>query len=116
MFEKKPLTGIKTQVAEIQSKLTTLGMFEAKIEDFELNKVEIKLGSIEKIPEIISYQGSGIFRCCLMESCDCIETQWPGDELLVKYQYISDFFIAVAYFFIPLELIYFVQKSAFFPY
>jgi ethylene receptor len=48
--------------------------------------------------------------------CDCIETQWPTDELLVKYQYISDFFIAFAYFSIPLELIYFVQKSAFFPY
>ncbi|KAF9607469.1 hypothetical protein IFM89_036066 [Coptis chinensis] len=51
-----------------------------------------------------------------MESCDCIDTQWPADDLLVKYQYISDFFIAVAYFSIPLELIYFVQKSAFFPY
>ncbi|KAI7980542.1 Ethylene response sensor 1 [Camellia lanceoleosa] len=51
-----------------------------------------------------------------MDSCDCIETQWPADELLVKYQYISDFFIAFAYFSIPLELIYFVQKSAFFPY
>ncbi|XP_059659576.1 probable ethylene response sensor 1 [Cornus florida] len=52
-----------------------------------------------------------------MESCDCIvETQWPADELLVKYQYISDFLIAFAYFSIPLELIYFVQKSAFFPY
>ncbi|KAL6968564.1 mitochondrial 2-enoyl thioester reductase [Sarracenia purpurea var. burkii] len=51
-----------------------------------------------------------------MESCDCIETHWPADELLVKYQYISDFFIAFAYFSIPLELIYFVQKSAFFPY
>ncbi|KAL2453235.1 Ethylene receptor 1 [Abeliophyllum distichum] len=51
-----------------------------------------------------------------MESCDCIETQWPGDELLMKYQYISDLLIAFAYFSIPLELIYFVQKSAFFPY
>ncbi|KAJ0565318.1 putative histidine kinase [Helianthus annuus] len=51
-----------------------------------------------------------------MDSCDCFETQWPADELLVKYQYISDFFIAFAYFSIPLELIYFVQKSAFFPY
>ncbi|KAJ8444007.1 hypothetical protein Cgig2_020853 [Carnegiea gigantea] len=50
-----------------------------------------------------------------MASCDCFE-QWPADELLLKYQYISDFFIAVAYFSIPLELIYFVQKSAFFPY
>lgn len=51
-----------------------------------------------------------------MESCDCIDTQWPHDELLVKYQYISDVLIALAYFSIPLELIYFVQKSAFFPY
>ncbi|KAL9251255.1 Ethylene receptor-like protein [Drosera capensis] len=52
----------------------------------------------------------------MMDSCDCVDTQWPTDEILVKYQYISDFFIAVAYFSIPLELIYFVQKSAFFPY
>ncbi|KAL6847484.1 hypothetical protein ACP4OV_023337 [Aristida adscensionis] len=51
-----------------------------------------------------------------MESCDCIEPLWPTDELLVKYQYISDFFIALAYFSIPLELIYFVKKSSFFPY
>ncbi|XP_042406247.1 probable ethylene response sensor 1 isoform X2 [Zingiber officinale] len=52
----------------------------------------------------------------MMEGCDCIEPQWPADELLVKYQYISDFFIALAYFSIPLELIYFVKKSSFFPY
>ncbi|GAV63401.1 Response_reg domain-containing protein/HisKA domain-containing protein/GAF domain-containing protein/HATPase_c domain-containing protein [Cephalotus follicularis] len=51
-----------------------------------------------------------------MESCNCIEPQWPADELLMKYQYISDFFIAVAYFSIPLELIYFVKKSSVFPY
>ncbi|KAF5732625.1 ethylene response sensor 1-like [Tripterygium wilfordii] len=51
-----------------------------------------------------------------MDSCDCIDSQWPPDELLVKYQYISDVFIALAYFSIPLELIYFVQKSSFFPY
>nr|AAQ13532.1 ethylene receptor-like protein [Musa acuminata AAA Group] len=51
-----------------------------------------------------------------MENCDCIEPQWPADELLIKYQYISDFFIALAYFSIPLELIYFVKKSSFFPY
>ncbi|GLT25027.1 hypothetical protein SLA2020_001830 [Shorea laevis] len=51
-----------------------------------------------------------------MESCNCIEPQWPADELLIKYQYISDFFIALAYFSIPLELIYFVKKSAVFPY
>lgn len=51
-----------------------------------------------------------------MESCDCIDTPWPPDELLVKYQYISDVLIALAYFSIPVELIYFVQKSAFFPY
>ncbi|KAF3436489.1 hypothetical protein FNV43_RR23581 [Rhamnella rubrinervis] len=52
----------------------------------------------------------------MMESCDCIDTQWPPDELLVKYQYISDVLIALAYFSIPLELIYFVQRSSFFPY
>ncbi|XP_073001527.1 probable ethylene response sensor 1 [Typha latifolia] len=51
-----------------------------------------------------------------MEGCDCIDPQWPADELLIKYQYISDFFIALAYFSIPLELIYFVKKSSFFPY
>ncbi|KAM0887671.1 hypothetical protein ACQ4PT_028861 [Festuca glaucescens] len=51
-----------------------------------------------------------------MEGCDCIEPFWPTDELLIKYQYISDFFIALAYFSIPLELIYFVNKSSFFPY
>ncbi|CAM8988612.1 unnamed protein product [Rhodiola kirilowii] len=50
------------------------------------------------------------------DSCNCVEPQWPADELLMKYQYISDFFIAVAYFSIPLELIYFVKKSAVFPY
>ncbi|KAG9159906.1 hypothetical protein Leryth_005666 [Lithospermum erythrorhizon] len=51
-----------------------------------------------------------------MDNCDCLDPQWPADDLLVKYQYISDFFIAFAYFSIPLELIYFVYKSAFFPY
>ncbi|PWA97024.1 ethylene response sensor 1 [Artemisia annua] len=51
-----------------------------------------------------------------MDSCDCFETQWPADDLMIKYQYISDFFIAFGYFSIPLELIYFIQKSAFFPY
>ncbi|CAI9102880.1 OLC1v1001244C2 [Oldenlandia corymbosa var. corymbosa] len=51
-----------------------------------------------------------------MESCNCIEPQWPADELLMRYQYISDFFIALAYFSIPLELVYFVKKSAVFPY
>ncbi|KAB5563816.1 hypothetical protein DKX38_003870 [Salix brachista] len=51
-----------------------------------------------------------------MESCNCIEPQWPAEELLMKYQYISDFFIALAYFSIPLELIYFVKKSSVFPY
>ncbi|PIN02321.1 Sensory transduction histidine kinase [Handroanthus impetiginosus] len=51
-----------------------------------------------------------------MEFCNCIEPPWPADELLMKYQYISDFFIALAYFSIPLELIYFVKKSAVFPY
>eukprot|EP01018_Ginkgo_biloba_P032745 Gb_36440 [translate_table: standard] len=51
-----------------------------------------------------------------MGSCNCIDPHWSADELLLKYQYISDFFIALAYFSIPLELIYFVKKSAVFPY
>lgn len=51
-----------------------------------------------------------------MDSCDCVDSHWPADDLLVKYQYISDFLIAVAYFSIPLELIYFVHRSSFFPY
>ncbi|KAL2472748.1 Ethylene receptor 1 [Forsythia ovata] len=51
-----------------------------------------------------------------MDACHCIEPQWPADKLLMKYQYISDFFIALAYFSIPLELVYFVKKSAVFPY
>ncbi|KAL7151138.1 hypothetical protein ABFS83_04G011400 [Erythranthe nasuta] len=57
-----------------------------------------------------------IDRILQMESCECVETHWPADELLMKYQYISDLLIAVAYFSIPLELIYFVQRAAFFPY
>ncbi|KAJ7547217.1 hypothetical protein O6H91_08G075300 [Diphasiastrum complanatum] len=48
--------------------------------------------------------------------CNCEEAFWPADDLLMRYQYISDFFIALAYFSIPLELIYFVKKSAVFPY
>ncbi|KAJ4976829.1 hypothetical protein NE237_001935 [Protea cynaroides] len=51
-----------------------------------------------------------------MESCNCIPRQWPVDEILMKYQFISDFFIALAYFSIPLLLIYFIKKSAIFPY
>ncbi|XP_042013791.1 ethylene receptor-like isoform X2 [Salvia splendens] len=51
-----------------------------------------------------------------MEYCNCFESPWPADELLMKYQYVSDFFIALAYFSIPLEIIYFVKKSAVFPY
>ncbi|KAL9674678.1 hypothetical protein QQ045_002876 [Rhodiola kirilowii] len=52
----------------------------------------------------------------MSDPCYCFDPQGPTDELLMKSQYISDFFIAFAYFSIPLELIYFVSKSAFFPY
>ncbi|KAK4374004.1 hypothetical protein RND71_004681 [Anisodus tanguticus] len=53
----------------------------------------------------------------IVDSCNCIiDLQLPADDLLMKYQYISDFFIALAYFSIPVELIYFVKKSAVFPY
>lgn len=52
-----------------------------------------------------------------MEGCHCIvESFRLTNELLIKYQYISDFFIALAYFSIPLELIYFAKKSSSFPY
>lgn len=51
-----------------------------------------------------------------MEACNCVEPPWSSDDLFMRYQYISDFFIALAYFSIPLELIYFVKKSAVFPY
>ncbi|XP_073113469.1 probable ethylene response sensor 1 [Elaeis guineensis] len=61
-------------------------------------------------------EASNCSGCWKMEGCDCFEPQWPAEELLIKYQYISDFFIALAYFSIPLELIYFVKKSSFFPY
>ncbi|XP_027118146.1 probable ethylene response sensor 1 isoform X1 [Coffea arabica] len=51
-----------------------------------------------------------------MISCDCVEPQWAAEEQLLNFQYIADLFIAFAYFSIPVELVYFVQKSAFFPY
>ncbi|XP_076883547.1 putative ethylene response sensor 1 [Bidens hawaiensis] len=51
-----------------------------------------------------------------MDACYLLVTQWPAADTLTKYQYISDFFISLAYFLIPLELVYFVLKSAYFPY
>lgn len=51
-----------------------------------------------------------------MDDCNCVGAQWAPDSLLIRYQYVSDFFIALAYFSIPLELVYFVKKSAVFPY
>ncbi|KAJ4976094.1 hypothetical protein NE237_001200 [Protea cynaroides] len=51
-----------------------------------------------------------------MAPCNSTEPQWPADELFMKYQFISDFFIALSYFVIPLELIYFAKKSAISPY
>ncbi|KAJ7566470.1 hypothetical protein O6H91_02G104600 [Diphasiastrum complanatum] len=51
-----------------------------------------------------------------MDHCNCVELLWPASDIHMKYQFISDFFIVLAYFSIPLELIYFVKKSAVFPY
>lgn len=45
-----------------------------------------------------------------------IEPQCLVNELLMKYQYASDFLIALAFSSIPPELIYFVKKSVVFPY
>ncbi|CAK7335721.1 unnamed protein product [Dovyalis caffra] len=51
-----------------------------------------------------------------MKSCDCVgQTQWLHEEL-VKYQFISDILISLAYFCIPIEIIYFMRKSALLPY
>ncbi|KAK1428154.1 hypothetical protein QVD17_16982 [Tagetes erecta] len=62
------------------------------------------------VPNLAYYQAS------IMDSCDCFDTHWPADDILIKYQYISDFFISIAYFSIPVELIYFLHKSTHFPY
>ncbi|EFJ08603.1 ethylene response 1, two-component response regulator [Selaginella moellendorffii] len=50
--------------------------------------------------------------------CNCMDSLWPWlpEDIYTKSQYVSDFFIALAYFSIPCELIYFVKKSAVFPY
>ncbi|KAM7266928.1 hypothetical protein ACFE04_009094 [Oxalis oulophora] len=55
-------------------------------------------------------------RVVLMESCNCIQPQWQSDELLMRIQYVSDFFIALAYFTILAEIVYLVKRSAAFPY
>ncbi|KAK7283817.1 hypothetical protein RIF29_13563 [Crotalaria pallida] len=74
------------------------------------------LASLVDCSYVKEEESAKVVQSITMESCNCIEPQWPADELLMKYQYISDFFIALAYFSIPLELIYFVKKSAVFPY
>ncbi|KAM7268781.1 hypothetical protein ACFE04_010947 [Oxalis oulophora] len=53
-----------------------------------------------------------------MEPCKCIGSgsQWSSDELLMKLQFCSDLFITLAYFAIPIELLFLVKKSASFPY
>jgi hypothetical protein len=44
------------------------------------------------------------------------QVYWAVDDTLAQWQLLSDFFIAVAYFSIPVELIYFVHKSQVFPF
>ncbi|KAI4326203.1 hypothetical protein MLD38_031541 [Melastoma candidum] len=57
--------------------------------------------------------GPRLLRAVGMASCDCFNPQLsPADDLLVKYQYISDVFIALAYFSIPLELLFFLKKTS----
>ncbi|EFJ32375.1 ethylene response two-component response regulator [Selaginella moellendorffii] len=51
-----------------------------------------------------------------MDPCNCIDPLWPAEDLLIRYQYVADIFIALAYFSIPIELAYFVLKSSIFPY
>ncbi|XP_077216730.1 ethylene receptor-like [Tasmannia lanceolata] len=51
-----------------------------------------------------------------MKSCNCIQPQWSANEPLMKYQLASEVLIAFAYFSIPIELLYFIKKSAVIPY
>lgn len=44
------------------------------------------------------------------------QVYWAIDDGFARWQLVSDFFIAVAYFSIPVELIYFVHKSQVFPF
>ncbi|KAF4366268.1 hypothetical protein G4B88_030446 [Cannabis sativa] len=90
--------------------MTPLSEEEFGIYDLDPSPIYVKRDDLGLKAELAMAQSF------IMESCNCIEPQWPADELLMKYQYISDFFIALAYFSIPLELIYFVKKSAVFPY
>jgi ethylene receptor len=41
-----------------------------------------------------------------MEPCRCAGSIWDSGNNLAKYQFVSDLFISLAYFSIPLELVY----------
>lgn len=48
-------------------------------------------------------------------SCNCDDTGWDL-ESMVRFQLVSDFLIALAYFSIPLELLYFISCTKVFPF
>ncbi|KAI5075060.1 hypothetical protein GOP47_0011021 [Adiantum capillus-veneris] len=50
-----------------------------------------------------------------LSSCSCDETEWDL-EFLMHFQLGSDFLIALAYFSIPVELLYFISYSEVFPF
>ncbi|MCO5606901.1 hypothetical protein L7F22_061092 [Adiantum nelumboides] len=50
-----------------------------------------------------------------LSSCSCDENEWDL-ELIMRFQLGSDFLIALAYFSIPIELLYFISYSEVFPF
>lgn len=50
-----------------------------------------------------------------LSSCSCDETEWDLESLM-RFQLASDFLIALAYFSIPIELLYFISYSEVFPF
>lgn len=57
-----------------------------------------------------------VISCFLMEACHCAGSIWASGNNLAKYQFVSDLFISVAYFSIPLELVYLAKKTSLAPY
>lgn len=51
-----------------------------------------------------------------MDACRCTGSLWSSNNTLAKYQLVFDLFISVAYFSIPMELLYLSRKSSLAPY
>lgn len=62
-----------------------------------------------------SVLASSVLATSVLARCSCDDDPW-GLETMTRFQLLSDFFIALAYFSIPLELLYFVSCSKVFPF